>query len=366
MGRSCPQVAEWLFPWRLRHHSRPVTYVPHRPRQEVLLISDDEEVIDEVSMVAQTLGVPVRHQSGSARASPSALEQAGAGLVLVSADVELGMRPPGAVLLTRTAAACAGDAEVIQLTRRERLTEVLAAVAQERPGPIVGVQAAAGGLGATTLAAAMAVAAAPSSLVELDPLGIGFDAMFGTEEEVGLRWPDFAGLDSPVAGARIMGDLVEAGGVRLLGTRCVGDAMPPDWLAQRHVLRAVAARSARTVADLGRAADPRFWPELDAVVLLVARDPIGVLAGARCAARLTTVVRRVGAVAVTRKAHAVPSDEVAAVLEESGARLVGGSESDRAIRSAAEAGAGGDWPIGLRRGPVARLARTCWQWVGAE
>lgn len=316
-------------------------------------------------MVAQTLGLPVRHVSAVSGPGPSALEQATAGLVLVTAEVD--PRPPDAVLLTRSTGSWDGAAEVIQLGRRDRLTEVLATVAHLRAGPVVAVHAACGGLGATTLAAAMAVSAAPSTLVELDPLGLGFDAMFGTETTPGLRWADFAGLDSPLAGRPIVDELVPAGSLRLLGAGCNGIQDEPDWLARRHALRAVAAQSARTVVDLGRAADPRLWPEPDAVVVLVPDDPVGVLAGARCAGRLAGAVRRLAAVLVHRShrpARQVPRDEVSAVLDEWNVPVIGRLGSVRALRASAEAGARGDWPSGLRHGPVAGLAGICWQWFG--
>jgi secretion/DNA translocation related CpaE-like protein len=53
-----------------------------------------------------------------------------------------------------------------------------------------------GGVGASTLAAGLAVRAAKrgitTALVELDPCGGGIDVMFGMEHEPGWRWPELA------------------------------------------------------------------------------------------------------------------------------------------------------------------------------
>lgn len=86
------------------------------------------------------------------------------------------------------------DDEVIRLpSGTGDLVASLVAQEQTRVGPLVVVQGAVGGCGASTLAAAMAVRAAPSIrtlLVEADPRGTGVDLLLGVEAEPGLRVED--------------------------------------------------------------------------------------------------------------------------------------------------------------------------------
>ena len=86
------------------------------------------------------------------------------------------------------------DDEVLRLpSGTGDLVAALVAREQTRVGPLVVVQGAVGGCGASTLAAAMAVRAAPSIrtlLVEADPRGTGVDLLLGAEAEPGLRVED--------------------------------------------------------------------------------------------------------------------------------------------------------------------------------
>lgn len=73
------------------------------------------------------------------------------------------------------------------------LVGVLLAPVPGTLGPLVAVTGAVGGCGASTLAAAMAVRAAPSRrtlLVEVDPHGTGVDLLLGAEDRPGLRVED--------------------------------------------------------------------------------------------------------------------------------------------------------------------------------
>lgn len=315
--------------------------------------------------MAAALGVPVRlHRPVEHGSAPDPLTQAAAGLVLVSEEVALALRPIGAVLVTLTDSVgrSSDDScwERVCFTRRERLTELIAGVAHARLGRVLGVVAASGGLGATTLSGALA-AAAPGDqacLLDLDPVGAGFDPQFGTEGHPGLRWDDFAGLDSPLAGPSVLERLVAVGRLRLLGQRCAPAAVEVDWQARRHVLRAVRGESTQVIADLGHSADPRLWPELDAVILLVGSDPPGVLAGARWVHRLSRVLRPVGVVLAQRGAGGVPVAQARDVLDAAVIKVW------RPGPRPSVAAARGDWPTGLDRGAVQRVANRCWDWLG--
>lgn len=86
------------------------------------------------------------------------------------------------------------DDEVVRLpSGTGDLVGVLLAPAPTRSGPLVVVGGAVGGCGASTLAAALAVRAAPSLrtlLVEADPHGTGVDLLLGAEDRSGLRVED--------------------------------------------------------------------------------------------------------------------------------------------------------------------------------
>ncbi|MGW3826348.1 septum site-determining protein Ssd [Streptomyces sp. NPDC005071] len=76
-----------------------------------------------------------------------------------------------------------------------------------RPALTVGVIGGRGGAGASTLACALAVAAARSGrrtmLIDGDPLGGGIDVLLGGERAEGMRWPDFAHSKGRVGGGAL-------------------------------------------------------------------------------------------------------------------------------------------------------------------
>ncbi|GAA1733792.1 hypothetical protein SAMN06265174_102256 [Dietzia kunjamensis subsp. schimae] len=86
------------------------------------------------------------------------------------------------------------DDEVVRLpSGTGDLVGALLAPVRTRSGPLIVVAGAVGGCGASTLAAALAVRAAPSLrtlLVEADPHGTGVDLVLGVEERPGLRVED--------------------------------------------------------------------------------------------------------------------------------------------------------------------------------
>ncbi|HEU5033575.1 MAG TPA: septum site-determining protein Ssd [Mycobacteriales bacterium] len=151
------------------------------------------------------------------------------------------------------------------------------------PGTVIGVSPAAGGAGASTLAAALALRAAQSgaavTLVDLDPAAGGLDVLLGAEHQPGLRWSDLRAVRGAVAADVLREALVQVGGLRLLsGSRQDTDGVAVE--AVSALMPALRRGQDLVVVDLPR----RF-------------DPAAELAAAACDRRLLVVTAEVRAVA---------------------------------------------------------------------
>jgi secretion/DNA translocation related CpaE-like protein len=238
------------------------------------------------------------------------------------------------------------------------LTRVTAAVRSpvER-GRLVVVGGSCGGAGASTVAAAVALAAAPGVLlVDADAWGGGIDLLLGAERDEGLRWPDLTGLRGRVAGDALLAALPEVSGVHVLaasrGTPC---DVPEE--AFSAVVEAARSAGGPAVVDLPRAdpAAPGFpggtvLADADLAVLVV---PARVRAAT--AARLLVeapgsgwstaqlVVRPVGG--------GLSTDDVAEVV---GRPVLAELPHDRAAVPRSERG---EPPLVSARSPLGRVAR---------
>jgi len=153
-------------------------------------------------------------------------------------------------------------------------------------GNVIAVLPASGGVGSSTLAAAVAVRAAAacrsSVLVDLDPLGGQTDVLFGLEQEPGWRWPDLAEVAGVVDGRGLADELPTACGVPVLtgiGMGAAGDSWNDDaftaWVdTVPDVVAGLSDAHELTVLDL-----PRDVRVLEAVALLV--DAMVVVAGSQ-------------------------------------------------------------------------------------
>lgn len=168
-------------------------------------------------------------------------------------------------------------------------------------GTVVGVVGARGGVGASTLAAALAhrLAAGRSpraptgggrrvrtvgdgapdvALVDLDGAGAGLDVHLGVEDVSGLRWPDLSDARGDVAGEELTALLPSWAGVAVLsGDRWRPGPAPPEVVAD--VLDALALSHRVVVLDLGRreVLEPGpALPRCTTVLVLCARDVVSV------------------------------------------------------------------------------------------
>ncbi|NHA68287.1 hypothetical protein [Phycicoccus flavus] len=145
------------------------------------------------------------------------------------------------------------------------------------PPPVVAVVAASGGLGASTLAVAvarrLAAAAGPSVVVDLDLPSGGLDVTAGVEHLAGRRWPAFAELRGEVPPGPLVASLPHEDGCHVLSSGGPG-APPPPAPAVADVLHALTQGVPGVVLDL-----PRWSPHLPAA--LAVADLVVVLCGLR-------------------------------------------------------------------------------------
>lgn len=149
------------------------------------------------------------------------------------------------------------------------------------PGHVVGVFGASGGLGASTLAVALAVVAArdgylrghvPAVAVDGAVAGGGLDVTAGVEHVPGLRWSDLAGARGEVSGPDLANELPLAGGARVLAAVPGGPQPPPEVVAS--VVGALRSAAGLVVLDLPSSdGAPALVDACDVVLLLAGATP---------------------------------------------------------------------------------------------
>jgi secretion/DNA translocation related CpaE-like protein len=252
--------------------SAPARALPAGPSlARPLVVSADEDLLDDVLRVLAAAGT----EAELATAGP-ALRRAyrEAPVVLVGADALIGGSPVGAVLgslprrpgviaVTRDDLPPAGWARAVEIgaERVVRLPDdeswllARAAGAVRAPvdrGWLVAVGGSCGGAGASTVAAAVALAAAPDCvLVDADPWGGGLDLLLGVEGVEGLRWPELAGVRGRLAGDALLAGLPEVDGVSVLAaSRSTPITVTGEALTA--VVEAIRGEGVPVVVDLPR------------------------------------------------------------------------------------------------------------------
>lgn len=203
---------------------------------------------------------------------------------------------------------------------------------------------ASGGLGTSTFAAGLALAAAEregaAAVVDLVPCGGGLDLLLGIETADGARWAD-------LAGAR--GTLGDVGAglpvVRSVAVVTQDRARPstPSLPAVEAVVAALRRSHRLTVVDCVPDSLPA---DVDRILLMVGADVRSVAAG-RMLAELRGVAPS-GLVVRRGRGRTLPADVVGRAL---GARVLGIVSDDRSLPGLAELGMP---PIG---GPARRFTR---------
>jgi secretion/DNA translocation related CpaE-like protein len=246
-------------------------------------VATDDQVLDDLLRLLAAGGVEPQVATGGPALRRAHRE---APLVLLGAEVLTAPavralpRRPGVVVVSAAplpadgwaAAVEVGAERVVVLPDEEpwllsRVTD--AVLDQVERGAVVAVSGSCGGAGASTVAAALALAAAPGALlVDGDQWGGGLDLLLGAERVEGLRWPELTGLHGRVAGDALLAALPEVAGVHLLAA---DRSVPADVgvTALTAVTDAAASAGCTVVLDLPRAAPPPDGPVATADLALL-------------------------------------------------------------------------------------------------
>ena len=138
-------------------------------------------------------------------------------------------------------------------------------------GAVLAVVGASGGVGASVLAAAVAVRAPRAGvdvvLVDADPLGGGLDVTLGAEQQPGIRWPDLGELVGAADGRALLARLPAVDDVPVLSFDRI-ESHPSQEVADA-VLSALAAECELVVVDVGLGQGPVPGAALDAAAQVV-------------------------------------------------------------------------------------------------
>jgi secretion/DNA translocation related CpaE-like protein len=216
-----------------------------------------------------------------------------------------------------------------------------------------------GGVGTSTVAAAMSFVAAQSGwrtlLLDCDPYGGGIDLLVGAERIPGRRWPQFAAARGTLG--ELDGQLPAVHGVDVLAMgRPAASGMPANALEGDQVA-AVVSSAARShdliVADLPRVLGTgqlALLQRADLALLIVRADVRGVAAARSLSDELTEITSRLVVLVRQPRAGRIDVETVADALT---LPVVGTVAEEAGLRKSAEQGE----PPG--RSPRSQLGRLC-------
>ncbi|OIV37872.1 hypothetical protein BIV57_08710 [Mangrovactinospora gilvigrisea] len=324
-----------------------------------MVVTGDQRLLDELVRLCGTAGV-VPEVAFESPPHPHSWRTAP--LVLVGGDAADRLRRVprrGGVLLVSTdmddqrvwnRAGAVGAEQVLMLPdAEERLVDAVADAAEgvERRATVVGVAGGSGGVGASTLACALAAAAVragqPALLIDADPLGGGLDLLLGAEHLPGLRWPRLGVARGRIDAGALGRALPGPHGIRLLSFDRSA-AAPPGPAAMAAVVAAARRRGGLVVIDLPRRGDAATLEALarvDVGLLLVRARPRAVAAARPVASSTGMLVRDLRAV--------VLGGPGAAPARSLGLPLAGELGPERGLTE----GRGRGEPPGGRPGPLA-------------
>lgn len=330
-----------------------------------LLLSRDPALLDEVARLAAAAGASPQVVGRPLAALPS---WASAPVVLVGADLVeevagaappprsgvhvVGWSAPDGVF--RAALAIGADAVVELPDDAERLVELLTDVGESPArGEVIGVVGGAGGVGATTLACALAQVGAwsgPALVLDTDQLGPGVDQLLGLESVAGVRWDDLSGSAGRLGSRSLREAVPSRAGLGVLTWRGAR-ADPPEPALLREALSAARRGHELVVVDLARHGGERTVELAARCDRLLVVTPATV-AGAAATARLLGLLGDgAGRGLVVRDGTVGWAD----LERATGVPVVGTAPRQRGLAEAFDLGLG---PVRHRRVPLARAARS--------
>lgn len=340
-----------------------------RGADEVLAVTADTVLVRHLLSVTAAVGVAVDVEPdvGFLRSRWSSAAMVLLGVDRAGAVAELGLPRRSEVYVLGTEAdrdethAWSARLGAAVLTLPDSRGDLAAAVAEvggrrSLPSRTICLMGGSGGVGASTLAAGLALTAARSGqsalLVDADPTGGGLDLLLGAEHCEGWRWSRLASVRGHLGD--LGGSLPRVEGVDVLAM----DRAPGPWTALRpEQLSAVLASASRThqltVVDLPRALDPAAEEALrraDLTVLVAQADVRGVAAASRIAVGLQASSASLGLVVRLGRTRGLDAGTVADALR---LPLLGTVEDEPSLATGAERG---DPPGRAVRSP---LSRTC-------
>lgn len=292
-----------------------------------LLVTDDPALLDDLRRLAGAAGLAVQVVGAGGL---SASQWSTAAVVLVGADVAAGVaarRLPGRerVMLVASdpsdwsVAVDLGAEHVVTLPDAEPwLVRHLGEVGEgpSRAGSCVAVTSAAGGLGVSTIAHALASAygqnGANALLVDADPLGGGIDLLVAGEDAEGVRWGDLIGAEGRVSASTLAYALPRAQGMAVLA-HPRGDVVTVPQPACDAVLDAALRGYDAVVIDAPRLSPLSVLLTADDLVLVVGAQLRGVMA-ARQGIRILADHGRQPRIAVRQQPGGLTSRDVSRAL----------------------------------------------------
>lgn len=355
----------------------------HRAPPQVLVVTDDPVLTDDVLRLGAAVGVSVTVAPDALAAAP--VWQL-AELVLVDAYSVSAIRTLG--LPRRSRAVLAADPPVAADVWQDAVAVGITAVVSLPAGegwlvdafaeastrlatlaPIATVVGARGGAGASVLAVALASVAAAeglaSYLVDLDPLGCGAHVMLGLDHLPGSGWDDLDDTAGRVPPSALRAGLPTVAGVKLLGWPGAGEDPPRTAVAPGVAGAAIdaAARDGDVVivdvprwACFGESDHGSFALEAltrsSRVILVASADVRSALAGKRLLAQDALRGLAVGLVVRGPSPGGITASDVAGALE---VPLLAFVPHERGLDRLLEDG----FPPGSKRGsPLRACART--------